>query len=309
MTGNDELRDTLEGLTTERADPAFADLDLLSTAEQVALIAEQGRRAADAVAAESESIAAAVDGIVERMRQGGRLIHIGAGTPGRLGVLDASEIPPTFGADPGLVVGVIAGGEQALRSAIENAGDDAVAGAAALAELEVGPLDSVVGISASGRTPYVAGALRAARERGALAISVANNREAEISAEADVAIEVVSGPELVAGSTRLNAGTAQKLVLNALSTLAMVQLGKVYGNLMVDVQSTNEKLHARAERIVMHATGATAEVASDALRDADGSVKVAVGMIAGSADAAAVREALAATGGRLREALSALRAD
>ncbi len=308
MTGNDALRGTLEGLTTERADPAFADLDLLSTAEQVALIAEQGRRAADAVAAESDSIAAAVDGIVARMRQSGRLIHIGAGTPGRLGVLDASEIPPTFGADPGLVVGVIAGGEQALRSAIENAEDDADAGAAALADLGVGPLDSVVGISASGRTPYVSGALREARRRGALAISVANNRGAEISADADVAIEVVSGAELVAGSTRLNAGTAQKLVLNALSTLAMVQLGKVYGNLMVDVQSTNEKLHARAERIVMHATGAAPEVAAAALAEADGSVKVAIGIIAGEADATAVRAALAERDGRLREALSVLRA-
>lgn len=308
MTGNDALRGSLEGLTTERADPAFADLDLLSTAEQVALIAEQGRRAADAVAAESESIARAVDGIVARMRQGGRLIHIGAGTPGRLGVLDASEIPPTFGADPGLVVGVIAGGDDALRNAIENAEDDAVAGAAALAELGVGPLDSVVGISASGRTPYVSGALRAARERGALAISVTNNRGSEMSAEADVAIEVVSGAELVAGSTRLNAGTAQKLVLNALSTLTMVQLGKVYGNLMVDVQSTNEKLHARAERIVIHATGATPEAAAQALVEAEGSVKVAIGIIAGSADASAVRAALAAAEGRLREALETLRA-
>ena len=308
MTGNDALRGTLEGLTTERADPAFADLDLLSTAEQVALIAEQGRRAADAVAAESESIARAVDGIVARLRQGGRLIHIGAGTPGRLGVLDASEIPPTFGADPGLVVGVIAGGDDALRNAIENAEDDAVAGAAALAELGVGPLDSVVGISASGRTPYVSGALRAARERGALAISVTNNRGSEMSAEADVAIEVVSGAELVAGSTRLNAGTAQKLVLNALSTLTMVQLGKVYGNLMVDVQSTNEKLHARAERIVIHATGATPEAAAQALVEAEGSVKVAIGIIAGSADASAVRAALAAAEGRLREALETLRA-
>lgn len=309
MTGNDELRGTLEGLTTERADPAFADLDLLPTADQVALIAEQGRRAADAVAGEGESIGRAVDGIVARMRQGGRLIHIGAGTPGRLGVLDASEIPPTFGADPGLVVGIIAGGEQALRSAIENAEDDADAGAAALAAIEVGPLDSVVGISASGRTPYVIGALRAARERGALAISVANNRGAEMSAEADVAIEVVSGPELVAGSTRLNAGTAQKLVLNTLSTLAMVQLGKVYGNLMVDVQSTNEKLHARAERIVIHATGASPETAARALADAGGSVKVAVGIIAGEADADAVRTALDAADGRLRDALSALRTD
>ncbi|MFC7789306.1 N-acetylmuramic acid 6-phosphate etherase [Microbacterium sp. MAHUQ-60] len=306
MTDRAELRSTLETFATERVDPRFADLDTLDTRAQVGLMAEHAHRAVDAVAEAGESIARAVDGIVERMRQGGRLIYIGAGSPGRLGVLDASEIPPTFGADPGLVVGVIAGGDHALRSAVENAEDDAPAGAAALAELEVGPLDSVVGISASGRTPYVIGALRTARERGALAISIAGNRSAEMSADADIAIEAEAAPEVVAGSTRLNSGTAQKLVLNMLSTLAMVQLGKVYGNLMVDVRSTNEKLRARAERIVIAATGCEPEAAADALVAADGSVKLAIGIVASGADTTAVREALAAADGHLRDALEAL---
>src|SRR5690606_22722375 len=198
------------------------------------------------------------------------------------------------------------GGDHALRSAVENAEDDAPAGAAALAELEVGPLDSVVGISASGRTPYVIGALRTARERGALAISIAGNRSAQMSADADIAIEAEAAPEVVAGSTRLNSGTAQKLVLNMLSTLAMVQLGKVYGNLMVDVRSTNEKLRARAERIVIAATGCEPEAAADALVAADGSVKLAIGIVASGADTTAVRQALAAADGRLRDALEAL---
>ncbi|MFD5226861.1 N-acetylmuramic acid 6-phosphate etherase [Microbacterium sp. NPDC058342] len=306
MTDRAELRSTLDTFATERIDPRFAGLDLLDTRAQVQLMAEQGHRAADAVDAASGSIALAVDGIVERMRQGGRLIHIGAGSPGRLGVLDASEIPPTFGADPGLVVGVIAGGDRALRSAVENAEDDAAAGAAALAELEVGPLDSVVGISASGRTPYVIGALRAARERGALAIGLSGNHDAAMSAESDIAIEAVAAPEIVAGSTRLNSGTAQKMVLNMLSTLAMVQLGKVHGNLMVDVQSTNEKLRARAERIVIAATGCEPQAAAQALAAADGSVKLAIGIVSSGSDAAAVRAALAASGGRLRDALAAL---
>lgn len=306
MTDRAELRSTLETFATERVDPRFADLDTLDTRAQVGLMAEHAHRAVDAVAEAGESIARAVDGIVERMRQGGRLIYIGAGSPGRLGVLDASEIPPTFGADPGLVVGVIAGGDHALRSAVENAEDDAPAGAAALAELEVGPLDSVVGISASGRTPYVIGALRTARERGALAISIAGNRSAQMSADADIAIEAEAAPEVVAGSTRLNSGTAQKLVLNMLSTLAMVQLGKVYGNLMVDVRSTNEKLRARAERIVIAATGCEPEAAADALVAADGSVKLAIGIVASGADTTAVRQALAAADGRLRDALEAL---
>lgn len=305
MADREELRSTLGTLSTEGVDPHFADLDLLGTADQVALMAQQGVVAAQAVAGEAASIARAVDGIVARLHRGGRLVYIGAGTAGRMGVLDASEIPPTFGTDPSLVTGLIAGGEYALRGAIENAEDDDAAGEQAGREL--GPDDAIVGISASGRTPYVAGALRAARERGAFTVSLACNRDAEISAGVDVAIEVVVGPEVVAGSTRLKAGTAQKLVLNTLSTLAMVQSGKVFGNLMVDVQSTNEKLRARAERTVMHATACSADEAAAALAAAGGSVKTAIAIVLTGADADTVALALEATGGNLRAALAAAR--
>ena len=303
MSDREQLRSTLETLSTERVDPAFAQLDLLGTSDQVALMAEQGVVAAQAVASERDSIARAVDGIVGRLHRGGRLVYIGAGTAGRMGVLDASEIPPTFGTDPSLVTGLIAGGEHALRNAVENAEDDIDAGERAGREL--GPDDAIVGISASGRTPYVVGALRAAREQGAFTVSLACNRDSEISKHADAPIEVVVGPEVVAGSTRLKAGTAQKLVINTLSTLAMVQSGKVYGNLMVDVQSTNEKLRARAERTVMHATGVTPEAAAAALASADGSVKLAIGIVETGADAETMRRALDAAGGNLRQALAA----
>lgn len=307
MSDREELRSTLETLSTERVDPAFADLDLLSTVDQVALMTEQGIVAAQAVAAEGASIARAIDGIVDRLHRGGRLVYVGAGTAGRMGVLDASEIPPTFGTDPSLVVGIIAGGEHALRNAVENAEDDVDAGAAAASRL--GPDDAIVGISASGRTPYVSGALRAARERGAFTVSLACNRDSEISQGVDVAIEVVVGPEVVAGSTRLKAGTAQKLVLNAISTVAMVQSGKVYGNLMVDVQSTNEKLRARAERTVMHATGCSPEKAAEALSTADGSVKLAIALVETGVDADVARAALEQSGGNLRQALAAARGE
>ncbi|GAA2903702.1 N-acetylmuramic acid 6-phosphate etherase [Microbacterium esteraromaticum] len=307
MSDREELRSTLETLSTERVDPAFADLDLLSTVDQVALMTEQGIVAAQAVAAEGASIARAIDGIVDRLHRGGRLVYVGAGTAGRMGVLDASEIPPTFGTDPSLVVGIIAGGEHALRNAVENAEDDVDAGAEAASRL--GPDDAIVGISASGRTPYVSGALRAARERGAFTVSLACNRDSEISQGVDVAIEVVVGPEVVAGSTRLKAGTAQKLVLNAISTVAMVQSGKVYGNLMVDVQSTNEKLRARAERTVMHATGCSPEKAAEALSTADGSVKLAIALVETGVDADVARAALEQSGGNLRQALAAARGE
>lgn len=307
MSEREELRSTLGTLATEGVDPAFAELDLLDTTAQVALMSAQGIVAAEAVAAEGENIARAVDGIVARLRRGGRLVYIGAGTAGRMGVLDASEIPPTFGTDPSLVTGLIAGGEYALRNAVENAEDDIAAGEQAGRTL--GTDDAIVGISASGRTPYVTGALRAARERGAFTVSLACNRDAEISLGVDVAIEVVVGPEVVAGSTRLKAGTAQKLVLNTLSTLTMVQSGKVYGNLMVDVQSTNEKLRVRAERTVVHATGCTSEVAAGALTSAAGSVKLAIAIIETGADADTARALLDAADGNLRRALAVARGE
>ncbi len=210
-------------------------------------------KVAAAVEAELPAIAEAIDRIAERMQMGGRLIYIGAGTSGRLGVLDASECPPTFNAAPGQVVGLIAGGEVALTTAVEGAEDDREAGARDIAALDVGATDSVVGIAASGGTPYVLGGLEEARRRGALTVSLACNRPAPIHELADVVIAPIVGPEVIAGSTRLKAGTAQKMVLNMLSTGVMIRLGKTYGNLMVDVQATNAKLRQRARRIVVEA--------------------------------------------------------
>lgn len=308
MTRDDELREKLGTLSTEAVDPAYADLDLLGTESQVALMLQQGVQAAEAVARASDSIARAVDGIVGRRGAGGRLIYIGAGTAGRMGVLDASEIPPTYGTAPGEVIGLIAGGDVAVRAAVENAEDDDVAGRAAVDGIGLTATDAVVGISASGRTPYVAGALARAQEVGAFTISLAGNTGAVISHGVDVAIEVDAGPEVVAGSTRLKAGTVQKLVLNALSTLAMVQEGKVLGNLMVDVQATNEKLRVRAQRIVMNATGCDVDTAAAALEAAGGSAKLAIAIASSGSDAASASTALEASGGRLRPAMAALAA-
>lgn len=301
--GADSLGDTLDALATEQVDPAAADLDRLDTEAQVALMMSHAADAAAAVATQRRQIAAAVDGIVARRAAGGRIVYIGAGTAGRMGVLDASEIPPTYGTDPAEVIGLIAGGATALRHAVENAEDDAEAGAADLAGVDLAPNDAVVGISASGRTPYVAGALAYARSVGAFTISLACNAGAEISRGVDVPIEVVVGPEVVAGSTRLKAGTAQKLVLNALSTLAMVQEGKVLGNLMIDVQATNEKLRVRAQRIVARATGVDDETAAAALAAADGSAKLAIAIAGTATDAPTARALLAEAHGDLRRVL------
>ncbi|SEB43824.1 N-acetylmuramic acid 6-phosphate etherase [Paramicrobacterium humi] len=302
----DGLERTLAGLATERVNARYRDLDLLTTPELVAAMNELDRGVADAVATASAEIARAVDGIAERMARGGRLIYVGAGTPGRLGVLDASEIPPTFGTEPDRVVGLIAGGDAAIRTAIEGAEDDADAGRAAVHELAIGEDDSVVGISASGRTPYVVAAVAEARRRGALTIGVACNSGSELGRTAKVAIEVEVGPELVTGSTRLKAGTAQKMVLNMLSTLTMVRLGKTYGNLMVDVRITNEKLRARAERTVRQATDADAETAARTLDAAGGSVKTAILALLADCPVPDAAAALETADGRIRVALERL---
>ncbi|MBM7505851.1 N-acetylmuramic acid 6-phosphate etherase [Agromyces aurantiacus] len=271
-----DLRDLLDRLATEAVRDETAELDLLDTGAQLEALNAANDEALAAVRAAAPQIAAAVDAIVARLRKGGRLVYVGAGTAGRMGVLDASEIPPTFGTDPALVVGLIAGGDRALRHSVEDAEDDPGRGAADLEAIGVGAGDAVVGISASGRTPYVVGALAHAREAGALAVAFACNPDSEIARVADLAIETVVGPEVVTGSTRLKGGTAQKLVLNAVSTLAMVKLGKVHGNLMVDVRATNAKLRARAERIVRLATGVDADAAASALASCHGSVKAAI---------------------------------
>lgn len=306
--GGDErgqLRERLKSFATESVNEATRDLDLLPLDAQVELLCEQNAVVTDAVSACADQIASAITLVVDGMRAGGRLIYVGAGTPGRLGVLDASEIPPTYGMDASRVVGVIAGGDTAIRTAVENAEDDDAAGAAAMDELEIGTHDTVVGISASGRTPYVLGALNRAKERGASTVGFACNAGSAIGAVADVAIETVVGPEVVTGSTRLKAGSAQKMVLNTISTLAMVRLGKVYGNLMVDVRATNEKLRARSERIVMLATGTDAATAARALADVDGWVKAAILVVLTGLDGAAAVRLLGEHDGMLRDAIAA----
>lgn len=300
------LLSVLETLDTEASTTERGDLDLLGTAELVRRMNAEDRRVPEAVAERAAEIAAAVDGITERFRRGGRLIYIGAGTAGRIGVLDASECPPTFGTDPSMVVGLIAGGETAIRSAVENAEDDEEAAGVSLRELGLSERDTVVGISASGRTPYVVGGLEYARSIGALTVAIASNAGSAIGAAAEIAIEVVTGPEFISGSTRLKSGTAQKLVVNMLTTLSMINLGKTYRGVMVDLLATNEKLHARSIRTVSQLAGVGVDEASAALRQADGSVKLALLMLATDAPADTAADALAGADGILRDAIAAL---
>lgn len=293
----------LADLVTEQRRSDLADLDLRGTLELVELMAADQARVVEAVSAAAPAIAAAVDAIVAQLRRGGRLVYIGAGTAGRLGLLDAAECPPTFNTDR--VVGVLAGGGEAFLASREMVEDDAAAGAADLTRLAVGERDAVVGIAASGRTPYTIGAVDFARERGAVTVGVACNPGAELSRHVDHSVEVVVGAEVIAGSTRLKAGTAQKIVLNTLSTLAMVRIGKTFGDLMVDVRATNAKLRDRARRIVGEATGAGDEAIDEALAAADGEVKVAIVMLLAEVSADAARRRLAARDGAVRAALKA----
>src|SRR5690606_11217530 len=258
--------------------------DLMSTLDQVDLMSSQDRVAVSAVAAARSQLANAIDAAAERLRRGGRLIELGAGTPGRLAVLDAVECGPTFGADD-RGVAVLAGGSEALLHAVESSEDDFDLGVADVRRLDAGPDDVVVAVSASGRTPYVLGAVEVAREAGALTIAVVNNPGSALASICDLAVEVLTGPEVISGSTRLKAGTAQKLVLNTLSTLVMVRLGRTYGDLMVDVRASNAKLRRRAQRIVAEATGASAEQVYAALDAAGGEAKVAIVMLLAGVDA------------------------
>jgi N-acetylmuramic acid 6-phosphate etherase len=301
-----DLLSVLASLDTEASTTERGDLDLLDTAELVRRMNAEDARVPVAVAERAPEIAAAVDGITERFRRGGRLIYIGAGTAGRIGVLDASECPPTFGTDPSMVVGLIAGGETAIRSAVENAEDDDRAAAAELRELALTADDTVVGISASGRTPYVIGGLEYARDIGALTVAIASNAASAIGAAAEIAIEIVTGPEFISGSTRLKSGTAQKLVVNMLTTLSMIKLGKTYRGVMVDLLATNEKLHARSIRTVSQLAGVGIDEASAALEGAAGSVKLALLTLATGARADAAASALADADGILRDAIAAL---
>ncbi|WP_155059308.1 N-acetylmuramic acid 6-phosphate etherase [Streptomyces blattellae] len=289
----------LDTLVTERMDGIGPMLDALPTADLVHLMNDGDAAVAAAVRQQASAIAAVVDALAARMASGGRLVYAGAGTSGRLGVLDASEIPPTFGAPPGRVVGLIAGGTRALTDAVEAAEDDPELGRSDIEALGAGALDTVVGIASSGRTPYVLGAVRRAAELGCLTVGLSCNADAPLSAAVDLPLEVVVGEEIVRGSTRLRAGTATKMVLNMLSTLAMVRLGKTYGSLMVDVQATNDKLRHRAVRIVTTATGTDESSARRVLEAAGWHAKTAVAMIALDSDADTARAALAAASDRL----------
>ncbi|WP_052848606.1 N-acetylmuramic acid 6-phosphate etherase [Streptomyces avicenniae] len=293
-----------ESLTTEAHRSDLSDIDRRTTLDIVRLMNAEDALVPGAVARQLPLIAAAIDAAADRMARGGRLLYLGAGTAGRLGVLDASECPPTFNTDPGEVVGLIAGGPAAMSEAVEGAEDSPALAAADLDGLGLAPEDVVVGVSASGRTPYAVGAVTHARARGALTIGVSCNAGSPLAAAAEHGIEVVVGPELIAGSTRLKAGTAQKLVLNMISTVSMIRLGKTYGNLMVDVRSSNEKLRARSRRIVQLATGAADAEIEAALTATDGEVKHAILTILGRVDAGTADRLLSESRGHLRAALN-----
>ncbi|MEI2720879.1 MAG: N-acetylmuramic acid 6-phosphate etherase [Gemmatimonadales bacterium] len=287
--------------STERRNPRSLDLDLLEASALVDLFVAEDARVPVAVGAAAPAIAAAITLIEAAFRRGGRLTYVGAGTSGRLGVLDASECPPTFGTPPAMVQGIIAGGPDALVRSVEGAEDDPAAGAAAIDARAAGPDDVVVGIAASGTTPFVHGALQRAASRGARTVFFScAEPPAAMVALVDVVIHVEVGPELVTGSTRLKAGTATKLVLNMLTTGAMVRLGKTWGNLMVDVQVTNAKLEDRGERIVMEATGAPRTAARTAIHAAGGRVRTAIVMLHEGIDAAAAEARLTSVDRRLR---------
>ncbi|MFD5097812.1 N-acetylmuramic acid 6-phosphate etherase [Streptomyces albidochromogenes] len=300
-----ELRAQLATLTTEAFRPELADIDRLPTAEIARIMNGEDRSVPEAVAARLPQIAAAIDATAARMARGGRLIYLGAGTAGRLGVLDASECPPTFNTDPAQVVGLIAGGPTAMIKAVEGAEDSKELAAADLDALGLTADDTVVGISASGRTPYAIGAVEHARRAGALTIGLSCNADSALGAAAEHGLEIVVGPELLTGSTRLKAGTAQKLVLNMISTITMIRLGKTYGNLMVDVRASNEKLRARSRRIVALATGAPDPEIEAALAATGGEVKNAILVILGAVDGPTAATLLDEARGHLRVALRA----
>lgn len=291
-------------LLTETRNPLTSEIDTLSTLEMVRLINAEDAKVALAVEKASPEIAEAIDTIAERMKEGGRLIYIGAGTSGRLGVLDASECPPTFNTPPEMVVGIIAGGLRALTDAVEAAEDSAEAGKRDLEAIDITAKDCLVGIAASGRTPYVLGALKYANQQRALTVSVACNHPSLMATEADIAIAAIVGPEVITGSTRLKAGTAQKMILNMVSTGTMVRLGKTYGNLMVDVAQHNAKLQERAQRIVAAACDVDDETAAQALADSDRDIRAAIVRFKLGCELATAKEKLDAANGDIRLAIS-----
>ncbi|QIM65170.1 N-acetylmuramic acid 6-phosphate etherase [Frederiksenia canicola] len=295
-----DLLQTLTQLVTEQRNPNSMDLDQLSALEIVQLMNNEDKQVPLAIEKCLPQIAQTVEKIVAAFQSGGRLIYIGAGTSGRLGVLDASECPPTFGVSPEMVKGIIAGGDKALRNPIEGAEDNPQAGMNDLQAIDFSDKDVLVGLAASGRTPYVMGALHYAKSLGATTMSIASNPNCAMSQLSDIAIETVVGAEVLTGSSRLKSGTAQKLVLNMLTTASMVLIGKCYQNLMVDVQASNQKLIARAVRIVMQATDCTKSEAESALQAADNHAKLAIMMILANVKRAEAERLLAENHGRLR---------
>jgi N-acetylmuramic acid 6-phosphate etherase len=296
-------RPRLGELVTEGRLSHGADYDELTNRELVELVNREDLIVPTAVAAAGDELAAALDGVVDRLRDGGRLVYVGAGTSGRLAELDASECESTFSTEPGQVVALVAGAGFASVAERDAAEDDAQAGAGTVRRIEVSERDAVVGVSASGRTPFVLGALEAAAASGALTVCVVSVPDSELARIAQHEIAVIVGPEVISGSTRLKAGTAQKLVLNAISTIAMIRLGKTYGDLMVDVAGTNEKLRARARRAVRLATGADDDDVDEALTAADGNAKVAIVSLAAGVDPTTARTRLLESGGSVRRAL------
>lgn len=292
----------LETLITEQASPHTADLDLLPIEEALYRLNDEDATVPAAVREVVPHIAQAVERVVTALQAGGRLIYVGAGTSGRLGCLDASEIPPTYGYEPDRVIAIIAGGDGALRRSVEGAEDNPEGGAQAMRDLKMEARDVVCGIAASGRTPYVLGALAEARARGAATLGLATNRPCALEPLVDVLMAPLVGPEPVSGSTRMKSGTAQKLVLNMLTTMAMVRLGKTYGNLMVDLRATNAKLVVRAHRLIRQVTGVDAAEAARLFQAAGGETKLAILMGLTGLDADAARSRLANSAGVLRQA-------
>ncbi|KMY49432.1 N-acetylmuramic acid 6-phosphate etherase [Peribacillus loiseleuriae] len=295
----------LNNILTEKRNPNTMNIDELSSIDVIKMINQEDKKVPAAVESILPEIADMVDKIVNSFQNGGRLIYVGAGTSGRLGVLDASECPPTYGTDPSLVVGLIAGGLKALQLAVEGAEDDQEQAIEDIKNLHVSEKDCVIGIAASGRTPYTISAMKQARELGATVGAVICSPHSEMESAADISMFVEAGPEVITGSTRMKAGTAQKLVLNMLTTASMIKIGKVYSNLMVDVQPTNEKLYVRAKAIVVEATGATITDAEDALQKY-GSVKTAILSIVTGVEGNNVQETLNKHHGKLKAAIEEL---
>jgi len=291
-------------LNTEQQNPKTMNIDLMSTEEIITTINQEDTLVPNVLARQVPNISEVVDKIVAAFKQGGRLIYVGAGTSGRLGIIDASECPPTYGTDPGMVVGIIAGGKEAMTEAIEGVEDDKQQGQTDMEDISLLAKDVVVGIAASGRTPYTIGALEYAKQLGAVTVSVVCSKDSEMEQVSDYTIAAVVGPEVITGSTRMKAGTAQKLILNMLSTSSMIKMGKVYGNLMVDVQMTNEKLHNRAVNIVKMATGASDEEARTAIKEQNYHTKAAILQIMTGLKGIEAKNLLDKHDGYLREAIS-----